>query len=88
MNQLTNLLKIAHVDAQFNYHELFKETAKQVIDRDPSEYGKHTERMAELGIIIRLQANPFEIPAEFVVYHYDLTLAIKEITKQIKAWKQ
>jgi len=88
MKQLTYLLSIAHIDVQFNYHQLFKETAQQVIERDPAEYGEHRERMAELGIIIRLQANPFEIPAEFVVYHYDLGLAIKGITKQIKEWKK
>lgn len=85
--QLIQLLLIAHIDVQFNYHQLFKETAAQVIERDPKEYGQHSERMAEIGIIIRLQANPFDVPAEFVVYHYDLTLAIKEINKQIKRWE-
>ena len=84
---LTHLLSIAHIDVQFNYHQLFKETAAQVIEAKPREYGNHAKDMAERNTIIRVQANPFDIPAEFVVYHWDFDKALTEILKDIKKWK-
>lgn len=76
------------IDIQLDYHKLFNETSKQVIEKSPNIYiaSKSTlAKMKRLNTIVRVQANS---KVEIVCYHFDLEQAINSVLKQVKEWER
>jgi hypothetical protein len=87
---LSKLMLIApgRIDIQIDQHKLYNETALQVIERRPSQYGIHAGDMIIKNTIIRVEVAPITKPMPTVVcYHYDLELALKNCLDQINLWK-
>lgn len=76
------------LDIQIDVHKLFNETAKQVIERKPSEYGEYAPGMIARDCIIRVEAAPFgkKMPPA-LCYHWDLEFALKNCLNQIERWE-
>ena len=86
---LSKLMLIApgRVIIEIDRHKLFNETAKQVIERNPSEYGVLAGDMILKNTIIRVEVAPITKPMPTAVsYHYDLELALQDCLNQINLW--
>lgn len=70
-------------------HKLFGETAKDIIERSPNEYGVLSNEMIIRDTIIMIEAAPVNKPMPpVIVYHYDLEKALANTLNEIKLWDQ
>lgn len=83
------LLCPGRIVIEIDRHILFNETARQVIERKPREYGIHADAMIKKNSIIMVEAACITKHMPTVVsYHYDLELAIKDCLNQISEWHE
>ncbi len=86
MKKLFNTLRISgKLDIQIDYHKGFGETAKDVIERKPFEYGV-ADKMIANNCIIRVEFLPTDKPMVALAYSHDLELALKDVFNQWKIW--
>lgn len=88
MKRIFNTLKsLGKIDIQIDYHKVFKETASQVIETNPREYGNNTDKMKKKNCIIRIEFFPSDKPMTALAYSHDLELALKDVYNQYLLWK-
>lgn len=88
MKQLFNKLrKSGKLDIQVDYHKAFEETAKEVIQRQPFEYGIVPDKMIKTNCIIRVEFLPTDKPMIAVAYSHDIELALKDVFTQWQVWE-
>lgn len=87
MKKLFNKLRTSgRLDIQVDYHKLFNETAKDVIERKPFEYGI-SDKMISTNCIIRVEFLPLDKKMTALAYSHDLELALKDVYNQYLIWK-
>lgn len=87
MKKLFNKLRLGgKLDIQIDYHKAFNETAKDVIERKPFEYG-NAKKMIAINCIIRVEFLPTDKPMVALAYSHDLELALKDVYNQYLTWE-
>lgn len=88
MKRIFNKLRTSgKLDIQVDYHKQFGETAKDVIERKPFEYGI-ADKMIANDCIIRVEFLPNDKKMVALAYSHDVELALKDVYNQYFIWEK